>query len=137
MGTFASEVVAIVKAIPAGEVKTYKQVGEEAGSPNAGRVVGAILIPLHIEGRRPVAPSRQGGRNCPGGRDQESCRRADQVDGVDALLLNVECVAFDRSNRVAYLAAASDKAAGRSLKRPDSTPCWKHETVQYSCRDCR
>ncbi len=137
MSTFANKVVAIVKAIPAGEVKTYKQVGEEAGSPNAGRAVGAILIPLHIEDGVPWHRVVKADGTVQAGGTKNPV--AEQIKWTEFAisLLKEEGVAFDRSNRVAYLAAASDKAAGRSLKRPDPTPCWKHETVQYSCRDCR
>lgn len=54
MKTFKEKVLDIVRKIPKGKVKTYKQVAELAGSPNASRAVGSILkgnynpeIPCH------------------------------------------------------------------------------------------
>jgi len=54
MTTFSDKVYRIVKAIPAGEVLTYKQVASKAGHPLASRAVGNILsknydqtIPCH------------------------------------------------------------------------------------------
>lgn len=54
MKTFKERVLDIVRKIPEGKVKTYKQVAELAGSPNASRAVGSILktnynpkIPCH------------------------------------------------------------------------------------------
>ncbi len=41
--TFKSRVQDIVKKIPKGEVLTYKQVAEMAGSPGAARAVGNIM----------------------------------------------------------------------------------------------
>jgi methylated-DNA-[protein]-cysteine S-methyltransferase len=52
--TFKEKVFKVVKNIPAGEVKTYKEVALLAGSPKAFRAVGNILntnynpeIPCH------------------------------------------------------------------------------------------
>lgn len=52
--TFTQRVYAVVKTIPKGQVLTYKQVAEKAGSPHASRAVGNILnknyspdIPCH------------------------------------------------------------------------------------------
>ena len=54
MKTFKEKVFAVVAAIPAGEVMTYKQVAQAAGSPRAYRAVGTVLksnydpaIPCH------------------------------------------------------------------------------------------
>ncbi len=54
MKTFKERVLDIVRKIPKGKIKTYKQVAELAGSPNASRAVGSILktnynpeIPCH------------------------------------------------------------------------------------------
>lgn len=51
---FIEKVFAVVKRIPKGEVLTYKEVAEKAGSPKAFRAVGNILsknfdsaIPCH------------------------------------------------------------------------------------------
>lgn len=52
--TFTQKVLDIVSGIPLGQVLTYKQVAEKAGSPRAFRAVGSILkqnynpqIPCH------------------------------------------------------------------------------------------
>lgn len=54
MQTFAQKVYAVVRTIPKGQTRTYKQVAAQAGSPNAFRAVGNILnknydpkIPCH------------------------------------------------------------------------------------------
>jgi O-6-methylguanine DNA methyltransferase len=54
MTLFKEKVFSIVRAIPKGEVLTYKQVAHEAGRPRAFRAVGNILntnydpkIPCH------------------------------------------------------------------------------------------
>ncbi len=54
MKTFKERVLDIVRKIPKGKIKTYKQVAELAGSPNSSRAVGSILktnynpeIPCH------------------------------------------------------------------------------------------
>ena len=54
MKTFTEKVLIVVKNIPKGEVMTYKQVAEKAGSPKASRAVGTIVaknrdkhIPCH------------------------------------------------------------------------------------------
>ena len=51
---FKEKVFAVVRAIPKGETRTYKQVATSAGNPHAARAVGAILhtnydpaIPCH------------------------------------------------------------------------------------------
>ncbi len=40
--SFTERVLAVIKSIPAGSVKSYKQVATEAGSPDASRAVGTI-----------------------------------------------------------------------------------------------
>ena len=52
--SFSQRVYAVVATIPKGEVLTYKQVAERAGSPRAFRAVGTVLsknydakIPCH------------------------------------------------------------------------------------------
>ncbi|MFZ2832272.1 MAG: MGMT family protein [Minisyncoccia bacterium] len=54
MNLFTQKVYAVVREIPKGNVLTYKQVAEKAGSPRASRPVGNILnknydasIPCH------------------------------------------------------------------------------------------
>jgi methylated-DNA-[protein]-cysteine S-methyltransferase len=64
-GEFARRVGAVLRTIPAGEVRTYGWVAERAGRPRAARAVGravganpvAILVPCH----RVVARNGLGG----------------------------------------------------------------------------
>lgn len=41
--TFADDVVAVLRALPAGTVVTYGEVAAEAGYPGAARAVGRVL----------------------------------------------------------------------------------------------
>lgn len=41
--TFTERVHDVVRAIPKGQIMTYKQVAEAAGSPRAARCVGTIM----------------------------------------------------------------------------------------------
>ena len=41
--TFTDTVRAVVRSIPKGETRTYKEVAYAAGSPNAARAVGMIM----------------------------------------------------------------------------------------------
>lgn len=43
MSTFSERVLEIVKNIPKGQTRSYKQVATLAGSPNAFRAVGTIM----------------------------------------------------------------------------------------------
>jgi len=43
VGAFRERVLAIVRAIPNGETRTYREVAVAAGNPRAARVVGSIL----------------------------------------------------------------------------------------------
>jgi methylated-DNA-[protein]-cysteine S-methyltransferase len=52
--SFREKVLQVVRAIPQGETRTYKEVASQAGNTNASRAVGAILrtnfdpaIPCH------------------------------------------------------------------------------------------
>lgn len=54
MDSFTDRVRAIVRTIPKGEVRTYKEVAEQAGNPRAARAVARIMaanydpeIPCH------------------------------------------------------------------------------------------
>lgn len=67
MPTFADKVRVVVRGIPKGETRTYKQVAKAAGSPQACRAVGNILnknydpdIPCHRVVR---SDGRAGGYN--------------------------------------------------------------------------
>lgn len=46
---FADKVRNIVRTIPKGQVRTYKEVAEAAGSPNAARAVGTIMKNNYLE----------------------------------------------------------------------------------------
>jgi len=68
MGEFAQRVRAVVAGIPAGQVMTYREVAEAAGSLGAYRAVGNIMsknfdadIPCHRVVRSDGTP---GGYNC-------------------------------------------------------------------------
>lgn len=43
VGSFRSRVFAVVRTIPKGETRTYKEVAACAGNPKAARAVGSIL----------------------------------------------------------------------------------------------
>jgi len=43
MKNFTEKIISIVKKIPKGTVMTYKQIAQQAGSPNASRAVGSIM----------------------------------------------------------------------------------------------
>lgn len=52
--TFTERVLEVVRSIPKGETRTYKEVAIQAGNPNAARAVGMIMsknynsdIPCH------------------------------------------------------------------------------------------
>lgn len=67
---FRCAVLEAMMAIPYGDVRTYKQLAEEAGSPNAFRAVGTVCsenpIPIIIPCHR-VVPSSGGIGNYAGG----------------------------------------------------------------------
>ncbi len=74
---FAARVIAAVRSIPAGEVKSYAEVAAAAGSPKASRAVGNLMarnkIPLVIPCHRVVASGgRLGGFSAPRGLDMKS-----------------------------------------------------------------
>ncbi|HCC05368.1 TPA: 6-O-methylguanine DNA methyltransferase [Patescibacteria group bacterium] len=54
LNSFRERVFTVVRAIPKGQTRTYKEVATDAGNPQAARAVGAILhtnfdpaIPCH------------------------------------------------------------------------------------------
>jgi O-6-methylguanine DNA methyltransferase len=54
MKTFSEKVKEIVRALPRGQTRTYKEIATLAGSPNASRAVGSVMkknfdtdIPCH------------------------------------------------------------------------------------------
>ncbi|MEO5664969.1 MAG: MGMT family protein, partial [Nocardioides sp.] len=49
MTNFRLRVFDAVRAIPAGEVRTYGEIAEEVGSPGGGIAVGQALLPLDFD----------------------------------------------------------------------------------------
>lgn len=69
--TFRNKVLEVVRKIPEGEVLSYRQVAERAGSPHAARVVGSIMkknfdptVPCHrvVKSNGVVGDYNRGGR---------------------------------------------------------------------------
>lgn len=143
-------VYAAVRAIPAGTVITYGGLAERVGlTRNHARAVGNVL------GNRPdndawmtTSPEDH---DIPWWRvvkangtllaeeDDQSRRWVEWARSV----LASEGVAFTNDGRVASFADTrhpqSDERRARSsvakrIREPE--PCWTHDTVQYSCRDC-
>ncbi|OAI53551.1 hypothetical protein AYO47_04555 [Planctomyces sp. SCGC AG-212-M04] len=82
---FAARVIAAVRAIPAGEVKSYADIAAASGSPKASRAVGNIMarntIPLVIPCHRVVASGgRLGGYSSPRGLSMKT--RLLELEGV-------------------------------------------------------
>jgi len=82
---FAARVIAAVRAIPAGQVKSYAEVASAAGSPKASRAVGNIMarntIPLIIPCHRVVASGgRLGGYSSPRGLSMKT--RLLELEGI-------------------------------------------------------
>ena len=138
-----------VRAIPAGTVISYGELADRVGRP------GAALAVANILGSRPDA---EAWRNTPGDEIDVPWWRVMRSDGTmlgpehemtplriawttwarDMLIS--EGVAFTNDGRVASLAGSPVVGGGgaRSTRTPsrEASPCWKHEKVQYSCRDC-
>lgn len=142
------EIYAAVRAIPVGTVITYGDLAESVGlSRDHARAVGSVLR------NRPDNDAwmtmRAEDHDIPWWRvvksdgtmlteEDEQSRR--WVAWATKVLL-AEGVEFTADGRVARLAAAHRHRSGASrasrskpLREPE--PCWRHETVQYSCRDC-
>ncbi|WP_436700149.1 MGMT family protein [Nocardioides sp. BYT-33-1] len=136
-----------VRAIEPGAVITYGDLAERVGrSRSSARMVATIL------GRRPE----------PGNPDTDiPWWRVVRADGAllpfDAEMtpervewvawakdrLAQEGVGFTDDGRVASIAgrqrarsSAGGGRASRARKVRDPEPCYRHQTVQYSCRDC-
>ncbi len=82
---FAARVIATVRRIPVGEVRSYAEVAAQSGSPKASRAVGNIMarnsIPLVIPCHRVVASGgRLGGYSSPRGLGMKT--RLLQLEGV-------------------------------------------------------
>ena len=143
------DVYAAVRDIPAGAVITYGDLAERVGlTRNHARVVGNVL------GNRPdndawmTTPAED--HDIPwwrvvkadgtllADRDDNSRR---WVDWAKSVLVS-EGVAFTDDGRVASLATAHRRPSGSGTRTSQAKPyrepepCWRHETIQYSCRDC-
>lgn len=142
-------VYAAVRAIPAGTVITYGELAERVGlTRNHARAVGNVLSGRPDNDAWLTTPAED--HDIPWWRvvkadgtllaveDEVSHR---WVDWARAVLVG-EGVAFTNDGRVARLAngrhpRASGAAARSSPKRVrEPEPCWRHEKLQYSCRDC-
>lgn len=142
-------IYAAVRGIPAGSVITYGELAERVGlTRNHARAVGNVL------GNRPdndawmTTPAED--HDIPWWRvvKADGTLLADQddnshrwVDWARAVLVS-EGVAFTDDGRVASLASGrrhpKDTGARTSQSRPhrEPAPCWRHKTIQHSCRDC-
>lgn len=150
MGSIDPEdVFAAVRAIPKGTVITYGDLAERVGlTRNHARVVGNVL------GHRPdndawrTTPAE--GHDIPWWRvvKADGTLLADQdeesrqwVEWAKSVLVS-EGVTFTDDGRVASLATARRHPRGSGTRRSETRPyrepepCWRHETIQYSCRDC-
>lgn len=138
-----------VRAIPAGTVISYGELAERVGRP------GAALAVANILGNRPDADAW---RTTPGDQIDLPWWRVLKSDGTmlgsehemtplriawttwAREMLISEGVAFTNDGRVASLAGRSTGGGGgaRPTHKPasEASPCWKHEKIQYSCRDC-
>ncbi len=143
------DIYSAVRAIPAGAVITYGELAEKVGlTRNHARVVGNVL------GNRPdndawmTTPAED--HDIPWWRvvKADGTLLADQdensrrwVDWAKSVLVS-EGVTFTDDGRVASLATAPRHPSGSGTRRSQANPyrepepCWKHETIQYSCRDC-
>ena len=143
-------VYAAVRAVPAGTVITYGDLAELVGlTRNHARAVGNVL------GNRPdndawmTTPPED--HDIPWWRvvkangtllDDEDEHSRRWVDWARSVLAS-EGVLFTSDGRVASLAEARHpRSGGRSARSSfakrtsEPEPCWKHDKVQYSCRDC-
>ena len=143
------DIYVAVRAIPVGTVITYGDLAERVGlTRNHARVVGNVL------GNRPdndawmTIPAED--HDIPWWRvvKADGTMLADQddnsrrwVDWARAALVS-EGVAFTDDGRVASLATTRRHPRGSGTRTSQSKPyrepgpCWRHETIQHSCRDC-
>lgn len=79
---FAEVVRAVVRSIPNGETRSYKEVAVAAGNPNAARAVGMIMsknfdtsVPCH---RVVMSNGKMGGYNRGGAKTKERILKREQ-----------------------------------------------------------
>jgi alkylated DNA nucleotide flippase Atl1 len=137
---FRQRVFDAVQAIPVGEVRTYGEIADVVGSPGGGIAVGQALMPLNFDSDHGVPFWRV---VLADGSVNTAAAEADWPEAVarHRRMLVDEGVAFTDDGRVASLSIGSSSKSGRgarsAINRPRiPEPCWKHATVQYSCRDC-
>lgn len=143
-------VYAAVRAVPAGTVITYGELAERVGlTRNHARAVGSVLSRRPDNDAWVITPPED--HDIPWWRvvkvdgallaveDEESRR---WVDWARSVLVS-EGVPFTNDGRVASLAGTRHSrgsgggARSSSVKRiREPEPCWNHDQVQYSCRDC-
>jgi alkylated DNA nucleotide flippase Atl1 len=143
-------VFAAVRAVPAGTVITYGDLAERVGlTRNHARAVGNVL------GNRPdndawtTTPPED--HDIPWWRvvKADGTLLADEdEDGREWVawaksVLVSEGVEFTNDGRVASLAgdrrsrsggSSARSSAARRVREPE--PCWRHDKIQYTCRDC-
>ncbi len=146
------DVYAAVREIPVGTVITYGDLAERVGlTRNHARVVGNILGSRPDNGAWMTTPADE--HDIPWWRVVKADgsllsdlggatdTRRSWVEWATRVLIS-EGVKFTDDGRVASLATArrhpGDTGSRRSGAKPyrEPEPCWRHETVQYSCRDC-
>lgn len=141
----ANEVYDACASIPAGIVITYSDLAQLAGRPPShARAVASMLAVRPHEGTSldPLPWWRVV-------RSDGSLRDPDQITGAREQGVNLarsrlveEGVPFTNDGRVNMNRANRMPIPGgveRPLRPQQQTtpePCWNHETVQYSCRDC-
>ncbi len=139
-----------VRQLPPGAVITYAELAERVGQPrSSARAIGNVL-----RGR----PDREAWLTTPAGEidvpwwrvvRSDGTLRSDEDDATDErrrgldwakTQLAREGVAFTNDGRVASLAGPRQHGGsggrGRAQRNVEPEPCWRHDTVQYSCRDC-
>ena len=143
------DIYAAVRAVPAGSVITYGDLAERVGlTRNHARAVGNVLSNRPDGDAWMATPAED--HDIPWWRvvkadgtllaDQDDTRRR-WVDWAKSVLVS-EGVAFTEDGRVASLATARRHPIGSGTRtsqaKPYSEPepCWRHATIQYSCRDC-
>lgn len=137
-----------VRAIPPGTVITYGDLAERVGlARNSARAVASVLS---------SRPDNDAWETTPPEEHSIPWWRVVKADGsllseVDdrsrawvewaRKVLTAEGVPFTNDGRVASLAQGTSRSGGgspgsRSKPAREPEPCWRHEKVQYSCRDC-
>lgn len=143
------DVYAAVRAIPVGAVITYGDLAERVGlTRNHARVIGTVLANRPDNDAWMTTPAED--HDIPWWRvvKADGTLRADQDDDnrrwIDwaKSVLGSEGVAFTDDGRVASLATGRRHPSGSGTRTSQAKPyrepepCWKHETIRYSCRDC-